>query len=79
MWWTPLNYSAADFQKIKIPTLILIGDRDQMVPVEEAVEMYRHIEGAELAVVQNADHSLPRARSDMFSALVLDFVLRHKV
>jgi pimeloyl-ACP methyl ester carboxylesterase len=32
MWWSPLEYTANDFQKIKAPTLILVGDRDQMVP-----------------------------------------------
>jgi pimeloyl-ACP methyl ester carboxylesterase len=77
MWWTPLNYTADDFQKIKIPTLILAGDRDPMIPVEEAVEMFRYIQGAELAIVPNSDHSLPRARAKLFSTIVLDFLLRH--
>lgn len=78
MWWTPLGYTAEDFQKIKIPTLILVGDRDPMVPVEEAVEMYRFIQGAELAIVPNSEHSLPKMRAEMFANIVLDFLLRHK-
>jgi pimeloyl-ACP methyl ester carboxylesterase len=77
MWWTPLGYTADDFQKIKTPTLILVGDRDPMITVEEATEMYRFIPGAELAIVPNSDHSLPRMRSEMFSAIVLDFLVRH--
>lgn len=77
MWWTPLNYTADDFHKIKIPTLILVGDRDAIIPVEEALEMYRFIQGAELAIVPNADHSLPRARAEVFSAIVLDFLLKN--
>ena len=78
MWWTPLGYTAEDFQQIKTPTLILVGDRDQMVPVEEAAEMYRFIQGAELAIVPNSDHSLPSMRAELFSTIVLDFLLRHK-
>ena len=78
MWWTPLNYTADDFQKIRTPTLILVGDRDQMVPVEEAGEMYRLIQGAELAILPNSDHSLPRMRSELFTTLVLDFLVRYK-
>jgi pimeloyl-ACP methyl ester carboxylesterase len=78
MWWTPLNYTADDFQKIEIPTLILVGDRDQMIPVEEAVEMYRLIPEAELTVVPHSDHSLPRMRAEMFSTIVMDFLLRHR-
>lgn len=77
MWWTPLGYTEADFQKIKAPTLILVGDRDAMIPVEEAVEMYRFIQGAELAIVPGAEHSLPYARGEMFSTIVLDFLTRH--
>lgn len=77
MWWTPLNYTEDDFQKITIPALILIGDRDQIIPVEEAEKMYRLISGAELAVLPNSDHSLPATRSELFINTVLDFLLRH--
>jgi pimeloyl-ACP methyl ester carboxylesterase len=78
MWLTPLGYTEEDFQKIKVPTLILVGDRDAMIPVEEAVDMYRLIPGAELGVIPGAEHSLPYERSEMFSMIVLDFLLRHK-
>lgn len=77
MWWTPLGYQAADFERIKIPTLILVGDRDAMIPVEEAVEMYRLIPRAELAIAANADHGFPYTDPDTFTALVLGFLLRH--
>jgi pimeloyl-ACP methyl ester carboxylesterase len=79
MWWSPLRYTADDFEKIKAPTLILIGDRDQLVPIEEAAEMYRFIYGSELAIVPNSDHSLPRMRAELFSQTVLDFLVRHGV
>ena len=77
MWWTPLGYTADDFQRIITSTLILVGDRDQIVPIEEAVEMHRFIQGSELVIVPNADHSLPRSRSELFTTLVLDFLARH--
>jgi pimeloyl-ACP methyl ester carboxylesterase len=77
MWWTPLGYTADDFQKIKAPTLILVGDRDQMVPIEEAAQMFRFIQGAELAILPSSDHSLPRMRAELFSTIVLDFITRH--
>lgn len=77
MWWTPLGYTAVDFQKIKTPTMVLLGDRDQIISVEEAVEMYRLIPGAELAIVPNANHSLPMLRAELFTNLVSDFLARH--
>jgi pimeloyl-ACP methyl ester carboxylesterase len=77
MWWTPLSYTAGDFERITIPTLIMVGDRDPVVPVEEAVEMYRLIPKAELAIAPHTDHGFPRANPDTFTALTLSFLLRH--
>ncbi len=76
MWWTPLGYTSEDFEKIKTPTLILLGDRDQLIPVEEATAMHRMIPGSELAIVPSADHSLPLSRAELFTSLVLDFLAR---
>lgn len=80
MWWTPLNYSAADFEKITSHTLILLGDRDEFTRVEEAVEMYRLIPHAELAIFPNANHGEAvfgtSGVSPHFMSTVLDFLLR---
>jgi pimeloyl-ACP methyl ester carboxylesterase len=77
MWWEPLRYNANDFERIIIPTLILVGDRDPIVPVEEAAEMYRLIPKAELAIVPNGDHSFPSTNPDIFTTLSSGFLLRH--
>lgn len=57
LWWTPLNYQAADFQQISDPTLILLGEKDEMIPVAEAREMAALIPGAELAIIGDARHN----------------------
>jgi len=77
MWWAPLGYTAKDFERILIPTLILVGDRDPIVPVEEAAEMYRLIPNAELAIAPHTDHGFPYTDPDTFTALSLSFLLRH--
>lgn len=76
MWMTPLDYTEADFRKIGTPTLILIGDRDEMIPLEEAVDMYRLIPNAELGIAPDSDHTFPLSRPEVFTNLVLDFCLR---
>lgn len=76
MWWTPLGYTTEDFEKIKTPTLILLGDRDEIIPVEEATAMHRMIPSSELAIVPNSSHSLPLTRVDLLSPIVLDFLAR---
>ncbi len=75
MWWAPLDYTAQDFQKIAEPTLILMGDRDGMIPVEQAVEMYQRVPNAELAILPGATHM--SAITDLSMNIVLDFLLRH--
>jgi|GEM_PF-6672440 len=77
MWWTPLDYSAKDFQKITVPTLILMGDRGGMIELEQAVEMYQLIQNAELAILPNATHMSTPTEGKLFTDIVLDFLLRH--
>jgi pimeloyl-ACP methyl ester carboxylesterase len=76
MWMTPLDYTEADFRKIRVPTLILVGDRDGVVTLEEAVDMYRYIQGAELAIVPDSDHMFLWSKPEVFTNTVMDFCLR---
>ena len=76
-WMTPLDYTLEDYAAISTPALIVIGDRDPMIPVEEALSLHRFIRGSELLVAPGGNHSLPLLRPDLFSSLVLDFLLRH--
>lgn len=51
------GFSREDLTAIKAPVLITLGDRDG-VRVEHAVEMFRQIPSAQLAVFPDADHFL---------------------
>jgi len=77
MWLTPLEHTEEDLKKITVPTLILLGDRDRFFSVEQAVEMYRMIPNAELAVAPNSGHSFGLANPELFANICLDFLLRH--
>lgn len=50
------DHTEADLAGIEAPTLVVAGDRDPLVPVEEAVEMYRAIPDADLWIVPRASH-----------------------
>ena len=67
MWTTPLNYTADDFRCVVAPTLVLNGDRDELVSVEEAAEMFHLLPHGELAVVPGADHGRA-ARGEVFES-----------
>ena len=75
LWWTPLNYTAEDFAKIGVPTLIVSGDREEASEVEQSVEMYRMIAKAELFIVPKAGHM--QSAEQMANPLVIEFLQRN--
>ena len=76
-WMTDLDYRPNDFEKITVPTLILLGDRDGLIPVGQAVHMYNHIPNAELSIVPNAGHDLTSAKPEIFTHISMNFLIRH--
>lgn len=74
MWLTRLNYTVEDYRKIIASTLILVGDRDPDVSLDDALEMYRLIPKAELAVVPGSDHYFMWSKAALFTSTVLDFL-----
>jgi pimeloyl-ACP methyl ester carboxylesterase len=79
MFSIPPGYTEADFRRITAPVLLINGDRDETIAVEDAVELYRLIPGAELAVLPGASHLLPPGRGSLYEAVALEFLGRHAV
>lgn len=76
LWLTPIAYSAEDLGKVSVPTLVALGDRDETIDVEQAVEMYRMLAQGELAIFPNANHET--TFNQLESRLVLDFLLKQR-
>ncbi|MCD6425123.1 MAG: alpha/beta hydrolase [Anaerolineales bacterium] len=76
LFWTPLNYDKEDFLKIQAPTLILVGEQDELVPPEESWEMAALIPGAELALIPGATHTQVIIPGGECLPIVIDFLLR---
>ncbi len=74
LWWMPLDYSAEELQRTVAPTLILLGDRDGINPLQQAVDMYHMLPAAELAIVPNTTHM--STLTPLCMQIVLDFLLR---
>ena len=77
IWWSPLNYQEEDFLKISVPTLILMGEKDEMIPLEETHEMADMIPRAELAVIPGASHNETLKEGGLFITIVLEFLARN--
>ncbi len=65
----------ADLAKIDVPTLIVHGDDDQIVPIGvSALKMARLIPGATLEVIAGAPHGLPTTRAEELDAAIDAFL-----
>jgi pimeloyl-ACP methyl ester carboxylesterase len=79
MWNARLNYTPADFAVVVAPTLVLLGDRDGFVTVEEGLKLFRLLPRAEFAVVPGSEHpdfifSPPKIA--LIQPILLDFLRR---
>ena len=63
----------ADLREITCRTLIMVADDDE-VRLEHAVEMYRSLRNAELAVVPGTSHGLLAERPELCNLLVAGFL-----
>jgi non-heme chloroperoxidase len=64
-----------DLKKMTIPTLVIHGDDDQIVPIDAAGRRSAEIApNATLKVYAGAPHGLPITRQDQLNADLLDFI-----
>ncbi len=58
----------------ELPTLIVWGARDPLIPVHHAREAHRRIPGSRLAIFPGAGHFPHRSHAGRFAEVVLDFL-----
>jgi pimeloyl-ACP methyl ester carboxylesterase len=77
MWLDYAGLAPDDVAAIEAPTLVLAGDRDELVPLDLTVSLYRALPNAELAVCPHTDHTGPEPdRAPVFASLIGDFAQR---
>lgn len=65
----------ADYAGIQNPVLLLLGDRDKMVSLEETVEVYKSLPNAQLAVLPNTVHPVEAVNTDRLANEIRTFLL----
>jgi len=58
----------------EIPTMIIWGDRDAVIPVSHAHIAHELIPGSRLEVIEGAGHFLPIERPELLDGLLRDFI-----
>ncbi len=68
-----LNYLDR-LSRIKIPTLIMVGEQDMGTPVEISKEMHKRINGSDLVIIPSAAHLSNLEQPNRFNTALLDFL-----
>jgi 3-oxoadipate enol-lactonase len=66
--------STLTLAEIKVPTLVLHGADDQLVPLLEAEIMREAISNSRLEVISEAGHLLNLEQPEWFNRLIKDFI-----
>jgi pimeloyl-ACP methyl ester carboxylesterase len=62
-----------NFATITTPVQIMVGDKDNMVTLEESARVYRSLPNAKLAVLPDTKHPIDKVRPDLLLNLIKDF------
>jgi pimeloyl-ACP methyl ester carboxylesterase len=78
MWLDYEGLGADELHAIQEPVLVLAGDRDEFIPLDLSVSLYRALPDAELAICPAMSHDGPTPeRASVFASLIRDFARRH--
>ena len=65
---------AEDYAAIQTPSLIMVGDRDKMVDIEETLAVYKQLSNVQLAVLPSTSHPVEQADTNMIAWLLKRFL-----
>lgn len=64
-------------ERVTVPALVVVGDRDELTPLAEARLMHERVTGSRLAVIEGAGHLPNLERPDAFDAALDAFLDDH--
>ncbi|MCW3786437.1 alpha/beta fold hydrolase [Plebeiibacterium sediminum] len=73
MWLVDINIDDAMIESIKIPTLIMQGDKD-VIKTEHALELNRAIVNSQLCILPNTSHFVFGSKPDLVNRIIIDFL-----
>lgn len=67
-----------DLKKIDVPTLIIHGDSDRIVPLEvSGARTHDAVQGSEIHVIRNGPHGCNLSHAQEFNRALIDFITAH--
>ena len=74
LWPIPDKGLKKRIVRVKVPTLVIVGDGDKVVPPSHGREITSRLQNGSLEVMANAGHMFPFERPDDFSKSVTQFL-----
>lgn len=74
--FTRLNLTS-ELKRINAPTLVLVGEEDNLKPRKYSEIIANEIQGAELIIIPHAAHAVCLEKPAAFNSAVLGFLLKH--
>jgi 3-oxoadipate enol-lactonase len=62
--------------KIKVPTVVVVGENDPACPVSSAQVLHQGIEGSDLLIIEQAAHLPNIQKCDEFNSILLEFLAK---
>ena len=72
MWYQNFYFPKELFGEIKIPVMIVSGDRD-MIRLEHSIEMYRLIKAGQLCILPNTSHDVFGEKPELINEIAIHF------
>ncbi len=63
-----------DYQSITTPVLLMLGDRDKMVSLDETVTTFKHLPNSQLAVLPATPHPIEKADVEILAFHINKFI-----
>lgn len=72
MWSQKIYFPATVLEGIKIPVMIVLGDRD-IVTLDHGIEMYNLIKGSQFCVLPNTSHRVFYEKAKLINEIAIEF------
>lgn len=72
------GFARIPFQEIHQPALVIAGDRDEVIPLEQCREVAGQLPAGRLEIFEDCGHSAPEERPDEVIAAIQQFVAQYR-
>jgi len=62
---------------LKMPVMIVVGDRDRLIPPESSQQLHERISGSELVTISGGAHDFPTEAPEKVASILSAFIAKH--